>query len=206
MGVPTRSGCYSEPIHTWLVRQRIMKATKSQVTKHLSPLVGRKLSIARRAADMRGFHFGRVTFGQDGKRSAGEFVLHVQCAWRIEGPDGIVTGRTDLWEPAEPNEDIDWDTWDYEEDENLQDRQIGTLLGGYDPKTRSAMNEAEHLIVEGVDADEWGGATISLSGGYRLVLFPAGSTGEDWRLFRPSAEAHFVVGGGRIEEPIDDPG
>ena len=48
-------------------------------------------------------------------------------------------------------------------------------------------------------------AEIDLSGGYRLTLFPAGSTGEDWRLFRPSEgeedTPHFVVTGGRIEDP-----
>lgn len=41
-----------------------------------------------------------------------------------------------------------------------------------------------------------------LLGGCRLTLFPAGSAGEDWRLFRPAngdEEApHFVVVGGRV--------
>lgn len=163
--------------------------------------MGMKLAIARRAASMRVFHFGRVKFERDGNRSVGEFALHIQCPWRLEGPDGIVTGRADLWEPAEPNADIDWATWDYEENENLQDRRIGRLLGGYDSKTQSFMNDTECLIVEKVRADDFGGATISLSGGYRLVVFPAGSVGEDWRLLQPSSDLrHFVVSGGKVEE------
>src|SRR5262245_25598399 len=105
---------------------------KAQIEGHLRLLVGKKLSIARRAADMRGFHFGRVSVDEAGKRSSGEFALHIQCPWRIEGPDGIVTGRTDLWEPAEPGKEINWDTWDYDEDENLQDRRVGALLGTFD--------------------------------------------------------------------------
>lgn len=68
------------------------------------------------------------------------------------------------------------------------------------------MNGGDHLVVEGVDADDFGGAALSLSGGYRLVMFPAGSTGEDWRLFRPSSRWHFVVSGGRIEELPDEAG
>ncbi len=91
-------------------------------------------------------------------------------------------------------------SWDYEQG-NLQDVRIGELLGGYDPKTRTLINATQKLFVEDVQADDFGGLCISLSDGYRLVLFPAGSRGEDWRLFVPESEvAHFVISGGRIEE------
>ncbi|MCP4591296.1 MAG: hypothetical protein GY842_11150 [bacterium] len=182
-----------------------METIRKQVLRHLAPLIGRKLSIARRAADMRGFHFGRVTVYEDGSGSGGEFALHVQCPWRIEGPDSIVTGEADLWEPANPDENIDWDTWNYEDNENLQDLRIRTLLGDSDPTTGSPFNNSDLLIVERVEADDLGGTTIVLSGGYRLVLFPSGSTGEDWRLFQPRSKApHFVVGGGEVEDPTDE--
>jgi len=156
---------------------------------------------------MRGFHFGRVTLEESGDRSSGEFALHIQCPWRVEGPVGIVTGRTDLWEPAESSEYIDWDSWDYESNPNLQDRRIGELLGGYDPKTRSFVNDTEYLVVEQVEADDFGGAPVSLSGGYRLVIFPSGSAGEDWRLLQPlSKQRHFVVSGGAVKESVDEAG
>jgi len=156
---------------------------------------------------MRVFHFGRVTIEEAKSRSYGEFALHIQCPWRIEGPDGIVTGRDDLWEPAEPNDDIDWDSWDFEKNDNLQDRRIRSLLGGHDTLTRSAVNATSLLVVEHISTDAVGGATLSLSGGYRLVIFPSGSAdGEDWRLLEPPSERpHFVVGGGRIIEPEDHP-
>lgn len=153
------------------------KTIKRQVLKHRMPLIGLKLSIARRAGDMRVFHFGGVTVAEDGRGSFGQFALHVQCPWRIEGPDGIVTSRTDLWQPADPDANIDWDTWDCDKDENLQDLRIASLLGGYDAATRSLIHATDLLVVEGVDPDEYGGATIS--GGYRLVLFPSGSAGEN---------------------------
>jgi hypothetical protein len=150
---------------------------------------------------MRVLHFGHVTVEESGNRSYGEFALHIQCPWRLEGPAGILTGRSDLWAPAEQSEDIDWDSWDYDKDPNLQDRRVGELLGGYDAKTRSFVNDPECLVVEDVEADDFGGVVISLSGGYRLVIFPAGSTGEDWRLLKPHSEQeHFVVSGGMIEE------
>lgn len=182
--------------------------TKHLILKHTAPLIGLKWAIARRAADMRVLHFGQITAGE--KRtprgstrqfSQGEYALHIQCPWRIESLDGIVTGRTDLFEPADAEAEIDWDTWDYEEEENLQDRQIGKLLGGYDDGTRSFVNQTERFVVEEILADQFGGMTITLSGNYRIVLFPSGSQGEDWRLFQPNnLNSHFVICGGRIEE------
>jgi hypothetical protein len=147
---------------------------------------------------MRGFHFGQVRKIEKG--TVGEYALHIQCPWRIEGPQGIVTGRSDLWKPAEDSPEVDWETWDYEENENLQDKLIAEWLQAYDPQTRSFVNETDRLVVETVQGDAYGGATIALSGGFRLILFPAGTEGEDWRVFHPkSDEPHFVITGGRIE-------
>ncbi|MEO7193078.1 MAG: hypothetical protein ABI051_18685 [Vicinamibacterales bacterium] len=62
----------------------------------------------------------------------------------------------------------------------------------------SAANHGSLLVVEQVHGDDYGGASLELSGGYRLVLFPAGTQGEDWRIFQPSTdEPHFVIEGGR---------
>src|SRR5262245_59963851 len=129
-----------------------MRTTKQRIPESVVALKGLQLSIARRAADMRVFHFGRVAITDKG--SVGEFALHIQCPWRIEGPAGIVTGRSDLWQPVAANVDIDLDTWDYDADGNVQDEQLGALIGGYDLQTRSSVNDSGQLIVEAVDADE----------------------------------------------------
>jgi hypothetical protein len=176
-----------------------MQTVTQEILAHLKPLIGLKLALVRRAADLRNFQFGRVRSVERG--TVGEYALHVQCPWRIEGPDRIIMGRCDLWEPAEPSAENNRDTWDYDGDENLQDRRLAGLLGGYDPATRSFVNQTEQLVVEDVHADDYGGAAIRFSGGYQLVLFPAGTRGEDWRLFRPGTdEPHFVVAGGSIEQ------
>ena len=45
------------------------------------------------------------------------------------------------------------------------------------------------------------GARLHLSGAHSLVLFPADSQGEDWRMLGPDCDGdHFVVSGGRVEE------
>ena len=93
---------------------------------------------------MRIFHFGQIKTVKDG--TIGEYALHVQCPWRIEGPQGIVTGRSDLWEPTEADADFDWDSWDYEKDGNLQDKLIGSLLGEYDPQTNLILPTVINLL------------------------------------------------------------
>jgi hypothetical protein len=163
------------------------QSTRQLVTAALSQIVGLPLTAARRAADMRTFQFGTLRSVERG--SVGDFALHVQCPWRIEGPDGIVTGRLDLWEPVEDNAPFD-ESWDYETAPNLQDARLERWLAG---------NETA-LVVKGVDADKFGGAAISLGQDFVLRLFPAGTRGEDWRLFRPKTGGpHFVIIGGTVD-------
>jgi hypothetical protein len=85
-----------------------MTTTATEILKHLKPLIGLKLSIARRAASLSNFQFGPVRAVDGG--TLGEYALHVDCPWRIERPHGIMTGWLDLWEPAEETPDFDWQT------------------------------------------------------------------------------------------------
>jgi hypothetical protein len=154
----------------------------------LQPLIGLALSASYRAADMRILHFGQMR--KAGKGAVGEYALHVQCPWRIETSDRIITGRSDLFKPAEKTEDFDWKTWDWDGNETLQDRLVSDLLAN------------TQLAVEGLVTDSHGGVTLNLSGGYALVLFPAGSQSEDWRIIKNKMDGpseHFVVTGGREE-------
>src|SRR4051812_43596039 len=99
---------------------------RNQSLASLSQLIGLPLSAARRAADMRMFQLGPLRSDRAG--SASEFALHVQCAWRIEGKTGIVTGRSDLNEPLEPDSVRSLNEWDYEQSRNLQDARIQEWL------------------------------------------------------------------------------
>lgn len=134
---------------------------------------------------MRIFHFGAIRAAGDG--AVGEYTLHVQCPWRIQSSDRIVTGRHDLFRPAEPAEVLDWGSWDWDGNETLQDKLVAEFLAQLRP------------VVESVSTDAHGGACLQLSHGYALVLFPASSQGEDWRLCPRKGGEHFVVSGGRVE-------
>lgn len=167
------------------------------IIRHLEPLIGLRLAVARRAADMRVLHFGQMCDVDGG--TVGDYAMHIQCPWRLEGPTGIVTGRSDLWEPIQPMGDGSRATWTYESG-NLQDLRMQAFLGGRDATTGSAANLGSLLVVESVAADDYGGAELRMSGGYRLVVFPAGIHGEDWRVFRPTRDdPHFVISGGKVE-------
>lgn len=181
-----------------------------RVHDELQKLVGLELVVASRAANMLDLGFGRLitVVGRAGRnkgkeRLVGEVVLHVQCPWRVEGPDGgIVTGRADLWETADGSLP-DYDTYDYDEVPNLQDRRMAEWLDLPDlPRKhpdRSHPRRRLHVVAARVTCCE--GAEIDLSDGSRLTIFPD-NNGEAWRLFRmgdPDDDApHFVAGGGRF--------
>jgi hypothetical protein len=165
----------------------IPRQTRQQVIAALSQIIGLPLTAVRRTADIRTFQFGVLRPVDRG--SVGDFALHVQCPWRIEGPDGLVTGRSDLWEPVDTDAPYDAE-WDYEQSPNLQDTQIDRWL------TESEIA----LVVQRVDADEFGGVVIWFGEGYALRTFTSGTRGEDWRLFRPnSSDPHLVISGGTVE-------
>jgi hypothetical protein len=130
---------------------------------------------------MRILHFGTLTFDRD--KSWGLYAIHVQCAWRLEGPAGIVTGSRDLWSPSggrrrEP-------PWTFDRDGNLQDEALGDLLCDHPGEAGSLVNRTSLLVVEAATVDAALGFAPSLSGGYRFIVFPDGTKAEAWRLLQP---------------------
>lgn len=61
---------------------------RAEVLAALLPLNGLPLVTVRRAADLINFVFG--TLHPAARGAVGDWALHVQCAWRIDGPDGVV--------------------------------------------------------------------------------------------------------------------
>jgi hypothetical protein len=62
-------------------------------------------------------------------------------------------------------------------DGNLQDQLIEHFVSNND-----------NLLLETFSIQSNCSFTLTFSGGYRIVVFPSGSTGEDWRLFRPASD------------------
>jgi hypothetical protein len=153
-------------------------------------LIGLRLSIVRRAADMLVLHFGDVRAHQSGSGTVGAYALHVQGPWRLDGPREIITGRGDLWDYAGPGERPV--SWSHEDGLSLQDQRLNDLIGPRDETTLSWVNETDRLVVTSARQTSRGDVRLELTGGLAILLFPDGSRREAWRLFSPAARDHLV--------------
>jgi len=153
-------------------------------------LVGLRLSIVRRAADMLVVHFGEIRPHHSGRGTVGQYALHVQCPWRFDGPLGTVTGRSDLWEYAGPGEEPE--NWHHEDGFSLQDERLSHFFVREEGK-QSWVNESDRFRVSGSQQSDRGDVRLELSGGYALLVFPAGYKGEAWRFFVPGRRGDHLV-------------
>lgn len=147
-----------------------MLSLADQVKQRLEQLIGLKLARMALAADMRTLQFGNtITRAQGGV--VGEYVLHIQCPWRIEGDSGVITGSGDLYVPYDKNEKLN-EAFDWTTGDNLQERILRQLLHGYDDNTKQIVNSTALLVVEAVEVDLVGGFSLEMSRGYSLKVFP----------------------------------
>ena len=61
-----------------------------------------------------------------------------------------------------------------------------------DESTRSWVNESDGFGVTAARQTKQGDITLTLVNGYSIILFPAGCSGEAWRLFAPGSGRHVV--------------
>jgi hypothetical protein len=153
-------------------------------------LIGLRLSIVRRAADMLVLHFGDVRVHSSGEGTVGAYALHVQCPWRFDGPSGTVTGRDDLWEYAGAGERPA--NWSHEDGHSLQDQRWGIFFDR-DESTRSWVNESNRFVVTATEQTQRGDVTLNLSDGYAIRVFPASYRSEAWRLFATGSDDDHLI-------------
>ncbi|MEO8287728.1 MAG: hypothetical protein ABI670_14970 [Chloroflexota bacterium] len=173
--------------------------TGERIENLFQVLIGLPLQDAGHAGPVHWFSFGAPRAVQDytgGTRQAGEYALHVQCEWRIVGPDGIVTGSDDRYFPggADPYNEPPGFDYEVQGSTRLDERMLAF---------REVLNQ-NLLIVEQIWADHTGSVRLTLSGGCSLELFPSHTLKyEYWRFFVPGADPdvpHFVITGLGIED------
>jgi hypothetical protein len=152
-------------------------------------LIGLRLSIIRRAADMLVLHFGTIRPHPSGEGTVADYALHIQCPWRIDSPNGTLTGRDDLWAYGGPGERPA--NWSYEDGLSVQDQEFAGVFIR-DESTRSWVNESDGFGVASARQTTDGDVTLALVNGYSILVFPAGCGGEAWRLFAPGSGRHVV--------------
>jgi hypothetical protein len=153
-------------------------------------LIGLPLAIVRRAADMLVLHFGKIRPHPSGEGTIGDYALHVQCAWRFDGPKAVVTGRDDLWDYAGPG--VRPANWSYDDRYSLQDERFSRHFGR-DEATRSWVNEGHRYVVTAAQQTFRGDIRLELTEGYAIAVFPAGSRGEAWRFFAPGSDDDHLI-------------
>ncbi len=137
---------------------------EDRITEALSALKGLPLWRAHRALNMEVFAFGERRPSQKYKGEdceVGDFSLHIQCPWRILGPDGIIVGSEDCNYPEDENSD--WQDYDGEGPSLCEFRMAGWLQ----------KYSKTPLKVERVEADSVGGFKLFLQRGFVLEAFPA---------------------------------
>jgi hypothetical protein len=137
-------------------------------------------------------HFGDRRWAptdRDPDRDVGEFAVHVSCAWRVSARGGVVTGRSDIYVPADPDEDEEQFRWD-RPGHSIVDQQLRSWIEAH-------VNEP--LVVLDVTVDRCAGFTLRFANSAAFEVFPDAFSmpheiREQWRIFRPAREApHFVV-------------
>jgi hypothetical protein len=71
---------------------------KDEIQRALSPLLGLPLWAVGRAGSLEWFQFGTrriVPTTRNGSKEVGEYALHLDCPWRLVGPDGLVVATDD---------------------------------------------------------------------------------------------------------------
>ena len=142
---------------------------------------------------MRTFGFGKSL--PDQQDPSEEWALHIQCPWRLESETGIVTGKSDWYEPVD-------ESWDSEAgrldtSDRLQDARLKSIFSSSAEPNGPLRNTSDQFAVEAVEIGDYGDFSIALSGGFRLHAFPDGSRGEYWRVFkRGDFGSHHVCGPG----------
>lgn len=162
-----------------------------RIERTLAVLVGLPLWASGRAA-LQWFQFGARQVVMDvrgGRREAGTYALHVDCAWRLVEAGRIVVGSGDRFYRAggDPYHDLDDFDWDRPGDNRCDERMAQFF----------EQHDEDALTIVGVQADASGGLRLRFRGGCALEVFPVDSLPDEfWRLLQPAAATpHFVVTG-----------
>ncbi|MCT2347612.1 hypothetical protein M4D71_26045 [Niallia taxi] len=169
---------------------------KEKIKSQLVRLVGLKLQYAGRTSNLFWLGIGDlVKINRRGRiEETAEYALHIQCSWRITLGNKIIVASRDFYSPNsqwdEKNEDFNWDI----KGNNRFDERINTFIKDYG-----------QIEVLQVDSDEVGGLNVTLSGNYKLEVFPDSSEddeqNEHWRFYnRKENSPHFIVTGNGIEK------
>lgn len=170
---------------------------KEEITSEIEKLVGLKMQHAGRASNLFWLGFGDIVeVNRRGKiEETAEYVLHIQCSWRITMDNKIIVASRDFYSPNSK--------WDDENDGDFEWGEQGN--NRFDERIEIFIKNNKQLKVKQIDADNIGGLILTFSNGYLLQIFPDASGDDDysehWGFFSGKENGpHFVVTGKGIEK------
>lgn len=120
----------------------------------------------------------------------GAFAIHVQCAWRVTGPAGVLVGSRDLYEKCSEQKDVPDAQWDWGiPGATLRDERLKAWLA------------SSTYAVNAVTVGACGDVCLQLADGYQLDVFAdVSGDRECWRLLCDGpVREHFVMLGEGVE-------
>jgi len=161
-------------------------------------MIGQTVNSIGRVADMCWLNMGDLVETETimGKRTAGEFALHLQCPWRITLGKNIIICSSDIYLPTS---DQDSDAWDFDWSNFQWDIQGNNL---FDEKAAQMFPNNSHISICHVNMNQYGDLTLLFTNKMRLECFVNDSTHtESWRFFKlgDSNEKHLVWMGTGME-------
>jgi hypothetical protein len=160
---------------------------KADIERAVAPLAGLPLWGHGRESNMLALQLGArrpAPTRAEPAREAGEYALHVFCAWRLTRAGAVLAGSADLFTPSDPDEDLE--SFDYDAPgATWWDVRWGAYA--------AAWGDAPPTVAA-VAADAFGGLRLALSDGALLEVFPNSAPAEQfetefWNLAAPDGGA-----------------
>jgi len=161
----------------------------NEVTQNaLRVLQGTRLQTISRMAEILCLHFGEfreIPSKRGGTRTATEWSLHIECAWRFTRGSRILVAERDLHYYADTDEPFDWQ----KDGVSRYDRVAASLKADF---------TATPHFVSAISCDHIGGFSLTLTPDLVIDVFPDCSLFDEneefWRLFQPGdLSSHFTV-------------
>jgi hypothetical protein len=164
---------------------------KKAIDDDLKVLVGLRWWSIGRVVNLVWLAFGqrrKIRSFRGNWKSVGDWALHLQCGWRIGGPQGLLVASDDRFLPTGDPKKFP-KKWKWDTGPNRFDERVASLF----PETTEGFG-----VVQNVRGDHFGGAQLKLTNGLQIDIFPSdtldGEDDEHWRLFQPTRKSkHFVV-------------
>ncbi|WP_317855967.1 hypothetical protein [Chakrabartyella piscis] len=182
------------------------KKNISTIKNFLEVLNGKKLQSFIRSGSMGDLGFGdyiekNIRGFNDEKKLISkivyvpQYVLHIDCHFRLSCGDEIILSRGDIFQPSNvlySDSNFDYEAFDWDISDNNRFDEISKKM---------FHNQNSTFIVSKIIISKFGDIKIHFENGFLLDICPDISGNEEcWRFFEQLSDEHLIVSGNGIVE------